>query len=60
MPTKKPIVQAVIDEKLFKKLEMICKLEERSKSYITEKAVKCYIELYEKEHGKIVIPPEEC
>lgn len=58
MPTKKPIVQAVIDNSLYGKLKLICSIEERSVSYITEKAIKNYIDFYESEHGKIELPPE--
>ena len=55
MPTKKPIIQSVIDEKEYKKFLIIAKKEKRSKSQMATIAIEKYIENYEKENGEIVI-----
>lgn len=53
MPTKKPIVQVVLNEKYTKKLEYIAQEEQRSKSNMGAKIIEKYIDEYEKENGKI-------
>ncbi|WP_373765967.1 hypothetical protein [Jeotgalibaca porci] len=58
MPTKKPVVQCLLDETVFKKLKVLADKENRSTSNIAGMIVTKYIKEYEKEHGKIEIPPE--
>lgn len=53
MPTKKPIVQTVLDEEIFEKFILIAEKEKRSKSQMTAIAVEEYIKKYEKENGKL-------
>lgn len=55
MPTKKPVIQAVISEKTFEKIKVICEREDRSTSYIGGKAIEYYVKAYEEENGKIDI-----
>ena len=50
MPTKKPIVQVVLDEETVKKLDEIANKEGRTRSNITAYIIKKYIEDYEAEH----------
>ena len=53
MPTKKPIIQTVIDEDTHNKFKEICRKEDRSESKMAAIIIKQYIEQYEKEHGRI-------
>ncbi len=53
MPTKKPIIQTVIDEDIYRKFKEICKKEDRTESKMAAIIIKQYIEQYEKEHGHI-------
>lgn len=59
MPTKKPRVQAILEEEKYKKFMKICKIEERSESKLAGIAITKYIQEYEAEHGEIVtqLPP---
>ena len=58
MPTKKPLIQCLLEETIFRKLKVLADKENRSTSNIAGTIVTKYIEDYEKEHGKIEIPPE--
>lgn len=53
MPTKKPIVQIVLEEKYYKKLKTIANQEQRSASNQGARIIEKYIEQYESEHGEI-------
>lgn len=53
MPTKKPIIQTVVEEDIHKKFKEICKKEDRSESKMAAIIIKQYVEQYEKEHGRI-------
>lgn len=55
MPTKKPIIQTVLDKQLHEKLVKISEIEKRSKSQITAFAIEKYIKDYEAENGTIEI-----
>lgn len=58
MPSKKPRIQALVDEKTYEKVKMICQIEERTESYIGGKAIELYVKTYESEHGEIKIDQE--
>jgi len=53
MPTKKPVIQTVIDEEIYKKFKNICEKEDRTESKMAAIIIKQYVEQYEKEHGRI-------
>ena len=53
MPTKKPVIQTVIEENIYNKFKEICKKEDRSESKMAAIIIKKYIEQYEKENGRI-------
>ncbi|CDD58658.1 unknown [Bacteroides pectinophilus CAG:437] len=53
MPTKKPVVQTVLDEEIFEKFTKIAEKEKRSKSQLTAIAVEEFIEKYETAHGQV-------
>lgn len=55
MPTKKPIIQSVIDEETYEKFLKITKLEKRSKSQLGTIAIEKFVKNYEEENGKIDI-----
>lgn len=55
MPTKKPIIQSVIDEETYEKFLRITKLEKRSKSQLGTIAIEKFVKNYEEENGKIDI-----
>jgi metal-responsive CopG/Arc/MetJ family transcriptional regulator len=52
MPTKKPIVQVVLDEESLKKLDEIATNEGRTRSNIAAYIIKKYIEDYEAAKSK--------
>lgn len=54
MPTKKPIVQTVLDEALYLKFSEIAERERRSKSQLTSIAIEQYVEDYEKKNGRVI------
>lgn len=56
MPTKKPIIQTVIDEEIYNKFKEICKREDRTESKMAAIMIKRYIEQYEKENGRVNEP----
>ena len=53
MPTKKPIVQIVLSESYYKKLQILGRKEDKSNSKIGAKIIERYIDDYEKENGTI-------
>ena len=53
MPTKKPVIQTVVDENIYKKFKEICNREDRSESKMAAIIIRQYIEQYEKENGRI-------
>lgn len=55
MPTKKPILQSVIEPEIFDKFMEIATIERRSKSQLTAIAINEYVKNYEKSHGDIII-----
>lgn len=54
MPTKKPVVQTVLDETLYLKFTKIAEMEKRSKSQLTAIAIEKYIKEYENSNGKVI------
>lgn len=55
MPTKKPVIQVVLEEKYFKKIKKIADSEGRSMSNQASRIIEKFIDEYEKENGKINI-----
>lgn len=55
MPTKKPIVQVVLDEEALKKLDEIATNEGRTRSNIAAYIIRKYIEDYEAAKNKRII-----
>ena len=53
MPTKKPIVQTVLNEDVYAKFVKIAEAEKRSKSQMTAIAVEAYIKDWESKNGTI-------
>ena len=53
MPTKKPIIQTVIDEERYNKFKEICKREDRTESKMAAIIIRQYVEQYEKENGRV-------
>ncbi len=53
MPTKKPVIQTVVDENIYNKFKEICNREDRSESKMAAIIIRQYIEQYEKENGHI-------
>lgn len=53
MPTKKPIVQTVLNEDVYAKFIKIAEKEKRSKSQMTAIAVEEYIKEWESRNGTI-------
>ena len=43
MPTKKPVIQTVIEENIYNKFKEICKKEDRSESKMAAIIIKKYI-----------------
>lgn len=61
MPTKKPIVQAVLEKDIYDEYISICKEEDRSASNMTQYIIKKFIEEYKTTHKKLesLSSPEE-
>ena len=51
MPSKKPIIQAVMEEETYKKFKQLC----RSASKLAGLIIKKYVNDYEAIHGEIVV-----
>ncbi len=56
MPTKKPIIQTVIEEDIYNKFKEICKREDRTESKMAAIIIKQYVEQYERENGRVSEP----
>ena len=56
MPTKKPILQAVVDPEIHEKFKQIAELEHRKLSNMGAIAIEKFVKDYEAEHGEIKIP----
>ena len=59
MPSKKPIVQTVVDNEIYTKFKALCKRDERSESKLAALINKKNIEEYEKIHCEIILPQED-
>lgn len=55
MPTRKPVLQAVMDECVYMKFLEICKLEDRTPSKQASRVITEYVNRYEAENGEICI-----
>lgn len=53
MPTKKPIIQTVVEESVYNKFKEICKKNDRTESKMTAIIIKQYIDQYEEKNGEI-------
>lgn len=53
MPTKKPRIQTILEEKYYKKFSYLCKRDGRSESNMSKFIIQSYIDQYEKVHGEI-------
>lgn len=51
MPSKKPRIQALVNEATYEKFKILCEIEDRSESNFGGKIIADYINEYEKEHG---------
>ena len=58
MPTKKPVVQVVLEETYHKKLLKLAEPHKRSASNQGARIIEEYINQYEKDHGPIQIENE--
>ena len=55
MPSKKPIIQAVMEEETYKKYKQLCTNDSRSASKLAGLIIKKYVNDYEAIHGEIVV-----
>lgn len=55
MPTRKPVIQCVIEENYFKKFTYLCEKNDRTQSKMAQMIMKSYIDQYEKLNGPIPI-----
>lgn len=55
MPTKKPRVQTILEEKEYKKFQELCKIKDRTESKLAAIIIKEYITEYETQHGPIKV-----
>lgn len=55
MPSKKPKIQVLLDEKEYIKFKKIAEKEDRTESNLGKQAIQKFIENYERENGKINI-----
>lgn len=56
MPTRKPVIQTVVEETVYNKFKEICTREDRSESKMAAIIIKQYIEQYEQKNGHINSP----
>ncbi len=56
MPTRKPVIQTVVEESIYNKFKEICSREDRSESKMAAIIIRQYIEQYEKVNGRINSP----
>lgn len=55
MPSTKPQIKAITDEKTYIKIKYVAENENRSVSNLIETLVKEKIKSYESEHGEIIL-----
>lgn len=55
MPTKKPRIQAILEQEYYDKYLYLCKRDNRSESNLGKMIIEKYIDEYEKIHGEIKI-----
>nr|WP_304057230.1 hypothetical protein [Enterocloster clostridioformis] len=55
MPTKKPRIQALLEESDYKKFQSLCKTKDRTESKLAGIIIKEFLDKYEAEHGKIKV-----
>lgn len=55
MPSKKPRIQAVMNEEYYKKFKVLCERDGRTESNLAVRIIEKYINDYEKIHGEITI-----
>lgn len=55
MATKKPRVQALLEQEIYEKFKVLCEIEDRTESKLGGKIITEYIKQYESEHGEIKI-----
>ena len=55
MPTKKPVLQAVMEQSVYMKFLEICKAEDRTPSKQASRVITEYVSRYEDENGEICI-----
>lgn len=55
MPTKKPVLQAVMEESIYAKFLEICRIEDRTPSKQASRVITDYVNRYEAENGKLSI-----
>lgn len=53
MPTKKPRIQAILEQKYYDKYTYLCKRDKRTESNLGKMIIEKYIDDYEKLHGEI-------
>lgn len=56
MPTRKPVIQTVVEENIYNKFKEICSREDRSESKMAAIIIRQYIEQYEQKNGRINSP----
>lgn len=59
MPSRKPIVQIVLNSKYYTKLKKLAEDEERSLSNQGQRIIEKYIDEYESKHGEIELEAPE-
>lgn len=55
MPTKKPRIQAILEQEYYDKYKYLCDRDGRSESNFGKYIIQQYIDQYEKIHGEIKI-----
>lgn len=55
MPTKKPRIQALVEDNIYLKFKKLCIITDRTESKLSGKIITEYINNYESEHGTIDI-----
>lgn len=59
MPTKKPRIQAIVEEDIYKKFKKLCHSEDRTESKLAGIIITKDIQQYESINGEIIIEPKE-
>ena len=55
MPTKKPRIQAILEEEYYLKYKYLCERDGRTESNMGKFILQQYIDQYEKIHGEIKV-----